>query len=281
MKKINKITIFILINFFLIQGCSNNSVKELNIRENNQELELYAAYNEAYKALNEGDPFFAAKKFLEAELLFPQSVWAPKSALLASYSYYLQNFYSEALANLERYLTTYPKDKNLVYAHYLIAMCYYETIEDEKRDTKPIIKAKEKFEFIVNQYPNTEFSLDSNFKLDLIEDLLASKEMYIGRHYLKKKKWIAATNRFKIVINDYENTLFVEEALHRLVEIYFNLGLKNEAQKYANILGYNYLSSEWYEKSYKIFNKNYLKQDNQIIKNNKKSVLSKFKILFE
>jgi len=281
MKKINKITIFIFINFFLIQGCSNNSVKELNIKENNQELELYAAYNEAYKALNEGDPFFAAKKFLEAELLFPQSVWAPKSALLASYSYYLQNFYSEALTNLERYLTTYPKDKNLVYAHYLIAMCYYETIEDEKRDTKPIIKAKEKFEFIVNQYPNTDFSLDSNFKLDLIEDLLASKEMYIGRHYLKKEKWIAAINRFKIVINDYENTLFVEEALHRLVEIYFKLGLKNEAQKYANILGYNYLSSEWYEKSYKIFNKNYLKQDNQIIKNNKKSVLSKFKILFE
>ena len=166
------------------------------------------------------------QNFLEAELLFPQSIWAPRSALMASYSYYLQNYYLEALANLERYLKTYPTDKNQAYAHYLIAMCFYETIEDEKRDSAPLIKAKNKFNFIVQNYPDSDFALDAKFKLGLIEDILASKEMYLGRHYLKKGKWIAAINRFKTVTSQYDETVFVEEALHRLVEVNYKLGLK-------------------------------------------------------
>ena len=242
---------------------------------------MIAAYKEGYLAIDQGDPYFAAKKFLEAELLFPQSEWAPRSALMASYSYYLQNYYVEALANLERYLKTYPSDNNQAYAHYLIAMCYYETIEDEKRDTAPLIKAKDKFNFIVDKYPDSDFSLDAKFKLGLIDDILASKEMYLGRHYLKKGKWIAAINRFKTVIQKYNETIFVEEALHRLVEVNYKLGLQEESQKYANILGYNYLSSKWYKKTYKIFNDDYSTQVQKKIKKDKKGTLDKFKKLFD
>ena len=278
MKK-NFLVFFIILIFFA--GCSGEEKNISLIKETNQDLEMLATYEEAYTALDEGDPYYAAKKFLEAELLFPQSDWAPRSALMAAYSFYLQNYYSEALSNLERYLKTYPKDKNTVYAHYLIGMCYYETIEGEKKDTAPLLNAKEKFNFILENYPNTDFALDSKFKLGLIEDILAAKEMYIGRHYLKKEKWIAAINRFKNVVENFDQTIFVEEALHRLVEVNYKLGLENEAKKYANVLGYNYLSSEWYEKSFIVFNKDYEKEIVNLPNKDKKGVFNKFKKLFE
>lgn len=272
--------IIILLSLFLLFNCSKDVKEVSNIKETTQELEMISMYNEAYKALNNGDPYFAATKFLESEIAYPQSIWAPRSALMASYSYYLQNYYTEAISNLERFLKTYPKDENLAYAHYLIAMCYFESVVDEKRDLGSIVKAQEKYEFIIENYPSSEFSLDANFKLNLIEDLLASKEMYIARHYIKKKKWIPALNRLKIIIKDYDQTIFVEEALHRLVEINYYLGLDSEAKKYANILGYNYLSSQWYKKTYKIFNKDYSLDYNQIIKKDKNKVIDKFKKLF-
>ena len=278
MKKINIIFVLFLL---LINACSKEEKKIVVIKETKQDLEMISAYKEGYKALNEGDPYFAAKKFLEAELLFPQSDWAPRSALMASYSYYMQNYYAEAITSLERYLKTYPTDKNLSYAHYLIAMCYYETIEDEKRDSAPLIKAKNKFNYVVKNYPNTDFTLDAKFKLGVIEDILASKEMYLGRHYIKKEKWIPAINRFQTVIREYDQTIFVEEALHRLVEINYKLGLLEESEKYASILGYNYLSSKWYKRTYKIFNKGYLSQVQRPIKKDKKGVLDKFKKLFD
>ena len=239
---------------------------------------MMSVYQEAYNWLVNNDPYFAAKKFLEAELLFPQSIWAAKSALMASYAFYLQNFYSESLSNLERYLRTYPNDKDIAYAHYLIAICYYEAIEDEKRDSAPLIKAKDKFNFILKNYPNTDFAIDAEFKLGLIDDILASKEMYLGRHYVKKGKWIAAINRFKNVVLDYDQTIFIEEALHRLVEINYKIGLEDESQKYANLLGYNYQSSKWYEKSYSVFNKKYKTLK---IKKEENSILKRFKSLFE
>ena len=278
MKK-NFLVFFIILIFFA--GCSGEEKNISLIKETNQDLEMLATYEEAYTALDEGDPYYAAKKFLEAELLFPQSDWAPRSALMAAYSFYLQNYYSEALSNLERYLKTYPNDKNTVYAHYLIGMCYYETIEGEKKDTAPLLNAKKKFNFILENYPNTDFALDSKFKLGLIEDILAAKEMYIGRHYLKKEKWIAAINRFKNVVENFDQTIFVEEALHRLVEVNYKLGLENEAKKYANVLGYNYLSSEWYEKSFIVFNKDYEKEIVKSPNKDKKGVFNKFKKLFE
>tara|TARA_B100000902_G_C27087487_1_gene802120 strand:- start:17 stop:847 length:831 start_codon:yes stop_codon:yes gene_type:complete len=270
----------IIILLLFLNSCSKDRNEVSLLKENRQDLEMISAYYDAYNSLNQGDTYYAAKKFLEAELLFPQSEWAPRSVLMASYSYYLQNYYTESLSNLERFLITYPNSKNIVYAHYLIAMCYYETIEGEMKDSAPIIKAKEKFEYITKNFPNTDFALDSNFKLGLIEDILAAKEMYIGRHYLKKEKWIASINRFKNVVEDYDQTIFITEALHRLVEINYNLGLIKESQKYANILGYNYQSSEWYKKSYKIFNENYSVKINQKIKKDKKGVLKQFKKLF-
>ncbi len=278
MRKISNIFFIFL---FFVTACSQEEKEISIIKESTQDLEMIAAYKEGYLAIEQGDPYFAATKFLEAELLFPQSIWAPRSALMASYSYYLQNYYLEALANLERYLKTYPTDKNQAYAHYLIAMCFYETIEDEKRDSAPLIKAKNKFNFIVQNYPDSDFALDAKFKLGLIEDILASKEMYLGRHYLKKGKWIAAINRFKTVTSQYDETVFVEEALHRLVEVNYKLGLKEESQKYANILGYNYLSSDWYEKTYKIFNEDYSYNIQKKIKKDKDGVLKKFRKLFD
>ena len=277
----NRFSFLILLFLFFINACSKDEKEVSLIKESRQDLEMVAAYKEAYLALNQGDPYFAAKKFLEAELLFPQSEWAPRSALMASYSYYMQNYYAEALSNLERYLKVYSSDENIAYAHYLIAMCYYETIEDEKRDSEPLFKAREKFAFIVENFPNTDFALHAKFKLDLIEDIIASKEMYIGRHYIKKGKWIAAMNRFKTVIDKYDQTVFVEEALHRLVEINYKLGLTEESQNYANILGYNYLSSDWYKKSYKVFNKDYSIITNKPIKKDKRGVIDKFKKLFD
>ena len=273
--------IYILVLILVTFGCSKNDQDISVIKEQSQELEMISVYNDAYNSLNQGDPYFAAQKFLEAEILYPQSKWAPKSALMAAYSFYLQNFYAEAISNLERYLTTYPQDDNLVYAHYLIAMCYYESIIDEKRDYGSIIKAKKKFDYIVEKYPSSQFALDANFKLDLIEDILASKEMYLGRYYVKRGKWIAAANRFKEVITKYDQTVFVEEALHRLVEINYKLGLVEESEKYANLLGYNYLSSDWYKKSYKIFNNDYSISLNRKVKKDKKKVFETFKKLFD
>lgn len=276
----SKLTVLVLLLIFTT-SCSKEQPKIQNIKKQTQELEMAAAYKEGLEKLNINDTYNAAQKFLEAELLFPQSSWAPKSALMASYSYYLQNYYSEAISNLERYLNTYPKDKEVSYAHYLIGICYYEMIEDEKRDVEPILKAKNKFEFLLENYPNTDFAMDSKFKLDLIEDMLASKEMYLARHYQKKNKWIAAINRYKIVVEKYDKTIYVEEALHRLVEINFKIGLIDEAKIYANILGYNYQSSDWYKKSYKVFNKDYKDVVPKNINKDKKGVIEKFKNLFD
>ena len=273
--------IYLLIIIAFVFSCSKKTKESLNIKKASQDLEIIAVYNEAYENFENNDPYIASRKFLEAELLYPQSLWAPRSALMASYAFYLQNYYSEAISNLNRYLKTYPSDKNLPYAYYLIAMCNYEMIEDEKRDIGPLEEAKKNFNIVVEKYPNTDFALDAEFKLEYIEVMLASKEMYLGRHYQNRNKWIAAINRFQNVTKNYSQTIFIEEALHRLVEINYKLGLKDEAQKYANILGYNYLSSQWYEKSYKIFNKEYKKKSPINQNDNKKGVIEKFKKLFD
>jgi len=271
----------LLLILLLLTSCTKDSSKISSIKEINQELEMINAYKLGFENINKADYFYAAKNFLEAELLFPQSDWAPKAALMASYAYYLQDNYAQARANLERYIKTYPSDKRMVYGHFLLAMCYYETIEDEKKDLEPLLIAKKKFNFIINNYPDTDFAIDARFKVDLISDILASKEMYIGRHYLKKEKWIPAINRFKNILKDYDTTIYAEEAMHRLVEVYYHIGLVDEAKRYAILLGYNYQSSEWYKKSYKIFNKSYKSRTTKIIKKEKKYTIKKFKKLFE
>ena len=274
---------YLLVSLLFLISCSKDNIKNSVIEEKSLELQVSEAYNKGFEALKIGDVIYAAKNFNEAETLFPQSTWAPRSALMAAYSYYSQDYYENAIAELERFILIYPYYKNIDYAYYLMGLCYYEQIVDEKKDLKTIINAKENFEFLVNNFPNTEYSLDAEFKIDLINDTLASKEMYIGRYYFKKKKWISAINRFRTVIDKYETTIYTEEALHRLVEIYYIIGLKDEAKKYAKVLGYNYQSSQWYEKSYSVFNKSYEKNKKEKIKKNKKkntSVLKRFKSLF-
>ena len=280
MKFIIKLSAVLLL-LFALQACSKNEKEISLIKEIDQEQEMISTYKEAFEALQKGDTYYAATKFLESELLFPQSNWAPKSALMAAYSYYLQDYYSEAIFNLERYLNTYPNDTRASYGHFLLAMCYYEKIVDEKKDLAPLVQAKKTFKFVIDNYPNTDFAIDSKFKVDLINDIMASKEMYIGRHYIKKQKWIAAINRFKTIIQEYETTIYVEESIHRLVEIYYYLGLLDESKKYAKLLGYNYGSSNWYKASYKLFNKNYETKVIKIDKKEKKRMLKKFKKLFE
>ena len=261
---------YLLIVLILSVSCSKEVVEKSVIKEKNLELQVLEAYQDGVKSLESGDALFAAKKFNEAEILFPQSDWAPKSALMAAYSYYTQDYYVDAINELTRFIKVYPQHKNLDYVYYLLGVSYYEQIVDETKDLQSIIKAKETFTILVSMYPNTDYALDAEFKLDLINDILAAKEMYIGRYYFDKKKWIAAINRFRLVVDDYETTAYTEEALHRLVEVHYILGLKDEAEKYANLLGYNYQSSEWYEKSYSIFNEMYKKNKILTKKKNKK-----------
>jgi outer membrane protein assembly factor BamD len=230
--------------------------------------------------LDKNDGLSAAKKFNEAELLFPQSEWAPKSALMAAYSYYAYNYYGDSIYELEQFIKKYPKDERISYANFLLAMCYYQSIVDEKKDLEPLLKARDKFIYVVENYPNTDFAMDAKFKLDLIREILASKEMYLGSYYIQKGKWIAAINRFKIVINDYDTTIYVEEALHRLVELHYKIGLENEAKKYANLLGYNYLSSDWYKSTYKIFNKEYKLAKPEKRKKESNFLIKKYKSIF-
>ena len=273
---------FLFIAFFAILiSCSKEEIKESVIKEKSLDLQVLEAYQEGVKNLETGDVLYAAKKFNEAETLFPQSEWAPKSALMAAYAYYTQDYYLDTIAELERFIRVYPLSKNLDYVYYLLGISYYEQIVDEKKDLQSIIKAKEYFKIVSKNYPNTNYSLDAEYKIDLVNDTLASKEMYIGRYYFDKKKWIPAINRFRTVIDDYETTIYVQEALHRLVEVHYILGLKDEAKKYAKLLGYNYQSSKWYEKSYSVFDKEYKENVKKRDKKSKKNkTLKKIKSLF-
>ena len=280
---ISKLKIFILIILLTFAySCGKENQKVSKIIEKDIEMQMSDAYKEGFKELKAGNVLFAAKKFNESEILFPQSEWASKSVLMAAYAYYSQDYYSDAVYELKRFISIYPIDKNIAYAHFLLGMCYYEQIADEKKDLKSLLDSKNKFEFVIREYPTTDFALDATFKINLINDILASKEMYLGKYYLNKKKWIPAINRFKKIISDYDTTNYVEEALHRLVEVHYIIGLTKESEKYAKILGYNYQSSDWYIYSYKVFNKKYQNNINKIKKEKKekKTIIKRFKKLF-
>ena len=276
--------LYFLLSLLILFSCSKKNIENSVIKEKSLELQVLEVYDIGKDALEGGDVLFAAKKFNEVETLFPQSDLAPKSALMAAYSYYVQDYYSDSIAELERFIRVYPYHKNISYAHYLMGICYFEQIVDEKKDLQSIKNAKIKFEYVLNEYTNTEYALDAEFKISLINDILASKEMYIGRYYFKKKKWISAINRFRTVVDDYDTTIYTAEALHRLVEVHYTIGLIKEAEKYAQLLGYNYGSSEWYQNTYSLFDKDYkITKKNKFkeIKKKNKKVLKKFKTLFE
>jgi len=281
MNKLFYITLITLTIF--LTSCSKEK-KITVINETDINLQMISLYEEGYQELLNGDTLYAANKFREAELIFPQSEWAPMASLMSAYAYYSDDYYLEAIDQIKDYMRKYPNHINNDYAHFILAMCYYENIVDEKRDLEPLLNSKKEFELIIREYPDTDFALDAKFKIELIKDRLAGKEMFIGRHYLKSKKWIPALNRFKNVLENYETTVYVEEALFRLVETNYKIGLVEESKKYANLLGYNYGSSEWYKASYKIFNQDYEYDEKQLKKNkqrDKKNILSRFKAKFK
>lgn len=273
MKK-TKFLLFIVLSLFIFSCSKKEQINQSTIKEKNLQSQVLETFIEGKEALDGGDVLFAAKKFTEVQVMFPQSIWAPHSNLMAAYAYYSQDYYFDATQELEIFLRKYPKHSNVDYAYYLMAICYYEQIVDEKKDLNSVVKSKEYFEIVIDQFPNTDYALDSKFKLEFVMDILASKEMYLGRYYLKKKKWIAAINRFKTVLEEYDTTIYIEEALHRLVEVHYLIGLKEEAKKYASVLGYNYESSQWYENTYVLFDKRYEINQKKFLKENKKK--SKF-----
>ena len=250
--------LFLTICLVFLFSCAQKSDEiSTRIEGDSLEAQMIEAYNAGVAALEQGDILFATKKFNEAELLFPQSDWAPKASLMASYAYWKEAYYKNSVEELKRFIKLYPKNENLNYAYYLLAMNYYDSIVDEKKDLRPLTEAKRYFNIVIEKYPESDYALDGKYKLELIDDLLAAKEIYIARHYIKKEKWIAAINRLKIIVSNYDTTIYIEEALHRLVEVYYIIGLEEESKKYAKTLGYNYQSSEWYKESYRVFNKNY------------------------
>lgn len=278
MKIIKKL---IICSLLILSSCSKGNEDIVTVVEGDSlENQMIIAYNEGLKALEVQDVFFAVKKFNEAELLYPQSPWAAQSALMSAYAWWSQGYNGDAIDELNRFIKLYSNHNNLDYAYYLLAMSYYDSIIDEKKDLKPLIEAKKNFKIVIEKFPDTDYSLDAKYKLDLIEDNLAAKEIYIARHYIKKQKWIAAINRLQNILRLYDETIYVEEALHRLVEIHYILGLEVEAKKYATTLGYNYKSSEWYKKSYKVFNKNYLIEEKKKKKNKRKKLTEKIKSFF-
>ena len=276
-------TYFIILNliiFLALFSCTKKKDEISVLKEKNLETQMIEIYQQAMEEFEKGDVIYAGKKFSEAELLYPQSIWAPRSVLMSAYGYFSQGYYGDAISDLERFLIKYKNHPRTDYAYYLLALCHYDQIVDEKKDLNEILKAKEYFQIVINNYPDTEYARDSIFKMEFIQEIIASKEMYLARYYVQREKWIPAIKRFKKVVNDYETTIYVEEALHRLVEIHYKLGLIEEAQKYASLLGYNYKSSEWYEASYEILNKDYVKIK-PIEKDNKENILSKLKDIFK
>ena len=272
--------IIFLILLTIIYSCSQKKDQTTILKEKNLETQMIEVYNQAMNEFDRGDVIYAGKKFNEAELLYPQSIWAPRAVLMAAYGYFSQGYYNDAIINLERFLVKYKNHPQTDYAYYLLALSHYDQIVDERKDMNEILLAKKYFNLIINNYPGTDYAEDSKYKLEFIVEIIASKEMYLARYYVQREKWIPAINRFKIVVNEYDTTIYVEEALHRLVEIHYKLGLINEAQKYASLLGYNYKSSQWYEASYKILNKDYKRQKVNS-KDEKESLLNKFKNLFK
>ena len=272
---------FFLILLILISSCSKEEKKVSIVKETNLEAQMIEAYSRGLEELYKGDAIYAAKRFNEAELLYPQSEWAPRASLMSAYSYFSQHYFNDAIIELERFLDKYKIHPRRDYAYYLLALCHYNQIVDEKKDLKEILKAQKYFNIIIKKYPNTEYAIDSGFKLELINEILASKEMYLARYYIDREKWIPAINRFKKVANNYDETIYVEEALHRLVELHYKLGLIDESRKYASLLGHNYQSSKWYEETYKIFNRDYKKISKIKKSKDSQSILNKFKNIFK
>lgn len=228
---------------FLVTACASDDDK-------NADKPVEELYAEATKALDEGNFVQSTKLFEEVERLYPYSQHATQSQLMAAFSQYRDARYDEAVLSLDRFIELHPGSEDVDYAYYLKALCYYEQISDVSRDQSMTEDALEALTALINRFPDSEYSRDARLKRDLTLDHLAGKEMDIGRYYLKQNDLNAAINRFLVVVRNYQTTTHTPEALHRLVEAYMTLGLKDEATRVAAVLGHNYPGSEWYKASY-------------------------------
>jgi len=239
-----------------------------------QEEPVQILYNRALAQLNSENYLEAARGFDEVERQHPYSVWSTKAQVMSSFAYYQSNKYDQAILAADRFIELHPGNKDVPYAYYLIAISYYEQITGVGRDQKVTRQALEALQKVVRRFPNTEYARDAQLKIDLTRDHLAGKEMEIGRYYQKSKHYVAAINRFRQVIERYQTTTHVPEALHRLTENYLALGIKDEAQNSAAVLGYNFPGSEWYQDSYALLDENYLRpkidEDSWLVKTWKK-----------
>ncbi|WP_299437344.1 outer membrane protein assembly factor BamD [uncultured Rhodospira sp.] len=217
-----------------------------------EERPVEQLYREAVSLLEEQDYDAAADAFNEVERQHPYSVWATKAQLMAAYSHYEDNDYDEAVIALDRFIQLHPGHRDIAYAHYLKAISYYEQIVDVRRDQAITRLAMESLREVINRFPDTKYARDARFKIDLARDHMAGKEMSVGRFYLREKHYLAALNRFKRVVEQYDQTTHVAEALYRIVEINTILGIEPEARKVAAVLGYNYPGSDWYVDAYQL-----------------------------
>ena len=212
-------------------------------------------YNAAKDRLDRGDTMVAAALFDEVERQHPYSPWARRAQLMSAFSYYVAKDYTKSVQSAQRFLSIHPGNRDAPYAYYLIALCYYEQISDVDRDQKITGQALSALNEVVRRYPATRYAADARIKIDLVNDHLAGKEMQIGRYYERSGRWLAASLRFRNVVESYQTTSHAPEALYRMVESSLNLGMQEEAQKYAAVLGANYPGNEWYDKAYKLMGK--------------------------
>ncbi len=217
-------------------------------------------YNRAQTAMAEQNYVEATKYFEEVERQHPYSQWATQAQLMAAYSSYEDQRYDEAIMALDRFIELHPGNESVDYAYYLKALCYYEQISDVRRDQDMTIESQKALDSLIKRFPDSKYARDAKLKFDLTQDHLAGKEMEVGRYYLNRGFVNAGINRFRAVVKDFQTTMHVPEALHRLVESYMILGLKDEAYKVAAVLGYNYPGSEWYERSYALLDDTQRKQ---------------------
>lgn len=249
-----------------VTGCAGMGAKEVKYFERPVE----EIYNTALKELQKGRYFQAAEQFDEVERQHPYSVWARRSMLMAAYSNYQINEYDKAILAAQRFISLHPGNRDVVYAYYLVAISYYEQISDIGRDQKITAEALRALTEVVRRFPTSDYARDARLKIDLTNDHLAGKEMEIGRYYLKQHEYLAAINRFRIVVENFQTTTHVPEALHRLTESYVALGIIDEAQSSAAVLGHNYPGSDWYQDSYSLLTGKDVRPEE-----NKKSWISK------
>ena len=249
-----KFVLFSFLSLLLtLTGCSDNiEEQEAELAEVERVEPVETLYNQAMDALEKENWKEAKKQFEEVERQHPYSVWAKKSQMLGAFANYKNQDYAEAVAILERFAQLYPGDEQIPYAYYLIALSYYEQISDVGRDQSMTKDALLALNEVMRRFPKSSYARDAALKKDLTIDHLAGKEMEIGRYYLSRKEYLAALKRFRKVVEDYQGTTHTPEALHRMVELYLQLGITDEARNYAAVLGHNYPGSEWYKDSYKL-----------------------------